>query len=295
MHPKKPFKSPILCKIYHKRFLFQKDKNAYYSQLYSDLKTFIYESKAAYKKECYFAMEKLGYPPIDVGYALDALHGIEKESHQRRGKTYEFYFYSSMKRSKKWNEVRKDTIKKKLQLIVDYERRYVEKDKKALFLENLVHEIASFDAKNIRAIDKRTYRFAGKEDKSKKKELDVIVCGNKTGKFYGIECKAHDALVETEYYEKKLKQHFEKCKFYSKNPRNITLHPVFIVRICSDTIIETIKRQGGKIIQTERIWYNENKRLNERMRDELHHYFYSYIDLGKSPKSLIKKLDALES
>jgi len=295
MPPKKPFSSPVLCRVYEKRFIYQKDRNAYYSQLFSQLKAFIYAEKAAYAKECYFALEKWGYPPIDVKYALNHLRGIDKEPYMRYGNSYDFYYYKSMKRSKRWDKVRRDIIRKKLQIIADYQRRYLNEHKKGPFFEDLVYDTILFNVNTLHASGLRTFRFAGKRDRSGKKELDIIAQGAKTGKFYAIECKAHDSLVDKRYYEKELKSHFSKCRFYSKNPRRKTLHPAFIVRLCSDKVIDIIESKGAIIIQTEKIWYNQNPRLNERMRDELNHYFYTYIDEGKSPDSLVQKLESIET
>ena len=103
-------------------------------------------------------------------------------------------------------------------------------------------------------------------------------------------------MVNEDYFYDKLNQHFDKCNFFSQNPRNIILHPVFVVRLCSDTVLDLIESLGGKVIQTEQIWFSElNKKLNERYRDELHHYFYSYLPRERSSQVLVDKLDSLEN
>jgi hypothetical protein len=110
-------------KIYNKRSIYESDQNGYYSTLFRELEIFIYNAKATYAKECEFAMEEKSFPPIDVSYALKRLRGIDNEVQIRKQRQYKFHSCASMKKSIKCNNIRVDTMNKKLHLIVDFERR----------------------------------------------------------------------------------------------------------------------------------------------------------------------------
>jgi len=61
-----PKAAPILQNIYTRRSVYKRDRNAYCSALHRELEVLIYNTKAAYAKECEFAMEEKGFPPIDA-------------------------------------------------------------------------------------------------------------------------------------------------------------------------------------------------------------------------------------